>query len=43
MSIGLVAVAPVTTDAETALRAAHDAMYLDKKSRRQTLFFSTIE
>ncbi|WP_054178565.1 sensor domain-containing diguanylate cyclase [Trabulsiella odontotermitis] len=42
-SIGLVAVDPATTDAETALRAADDAMYLDKKSRRQTLFFSTIE
>ncbi|KNC94890.1 sensor domain-containing diguanylate cyclase [Trabulsiella odontotermitis] len=42
-SIGLVAVDPASTDAETALRAADDAMYLDKKSRRQTLFFSTME
>lgn len=37
-SLGVVAVDPASTDADSALRAADTAMYLDKKGKSKTRF-----
>lgn len=35
-SVGVIVASPLTDDAESALRAADDAMYIDKKQRQRT-------
>lgn len=39
-SLGVIEVDPLSTDADSALRSADAAMYVDKKSRRKTAFLN---